>query len=155
VIKGFTRRFEPLNLLSEGEEESIHRGALYVLEKTGMRIDHEGALNLLSEVGCRVDFEANQVRFPAAIVEDSIRKCPSSYVLKARDPDNDLVIGGNTFYFMQGMGMRYMDLDTWETRPATIGSGGIFCPHMYGLSSTIPTYIRTRTSLQLGQALTQ
>jgi trimethylamine--corrinoid protein Co-methyltransferase len=29
------------------------------------------------------------------------------------------MIGGDTVYFMQGMGMRYVDLETWETRPAT------------------------------------
>ena len=51
-------------------------------------------------------------------MEECLRKCPSSYAVKARDRDRDLMIGGNTTYFMQGMGMRYLDLDTWETRPA-------------------------------------
>ena len=31
------------------------------------------------------------------------------------------MIGGDTVYFMQGMGMRHLDLETWETRPATSG----------------------------------
>jgi trimethylamine--corrinoid protein Co-methyltransferase len=29
------------------------------------------------------------------------------------------MVGGNTVCFMQGMGMRYLDVETWETRPAT------------------------------------
>jgi len=32
MLKGFTRKFSPLNLLSDEEMEAIHRGALYVLE---------------------------------------------------------------------------------------------------------------------------
>jgi trimethylamine--corrinoid protein Co-methyltransferase len=119
MIKGFTRRFKPLDLLTQEEVEAIHRGALYVLAKTGMRIEHDRALRLCADGGCRVDFEDKRVRFPSWLVEDCVRQCPSGYLLKARDPDLDLMIGGNTMYFMQGMGMRYLDLDTQETRPAT------------------------------------
>jgi trimethylamine--corrinoid protein Co-methyltransferase len=119
MIEGFTRQFSPLNLLSEEEVEAIHRGALYTLEKTGMRVEHERSLRLYADNECDVDFENRMVRIPSHLVEESIRKCPSHYVIKARDPDQDLMVGGNTFYFMQGMGMRYVDLETWETRPAT------------------------------------
>jgi trimethylamine--corrinoid protein Co-methyltransferase len=119
MIPGFTRKFDPLNLLSAEEVEEIHRGALYTLEKTGMRVDHKPTLDMLGKNGCRVDQEHNRVQFPVALVEECVRRCPSSYLLKARDPDLDLMVGGDTVYFMQGMGMRYVDLDTWETRPAT------------------------------------
>jgi trimethylamine--corrinoid protein Co-methyltransferase len=120
MINGFTRKFKPLDLLTVEEVEAIHRGALFVLEKTGMRVEHEAALQLCADGGCQVDFDERRIRFPSALVEESIRRTPSSYVLKARDPDQDLMIGGNTMYFMQGMGMRYLDLETLETRPATI-----------------------------------
>lgn len=119
MLKGFRRNCEPINLLSEDEEEAIHRGALYVLEKTGVRIEHQRALKLLADNGCQVDFDERLARIPPALVEESLRKCPSSYILKARNRDQDLMVGGNTVYFMQGMGMRYLDPDTWETRPAT------------------------------------
>ncbi len=119
MINGFTRRFKPLALMSEEEVEGIHRGALYVLNKTGMRIEHERALKLFAQHGCQVDFEERMVRIPPGLVEECIRQCPSSYVIRARDRDLDLMVGGNSLYFMQGMGMRYVDLETWETRPAT------------------------------------
>ena len=35
MLEGFTRSFEPLEILSEGELETIHRGGLYTLENTG------------------------------------------------------------------------------------------------------------------------
>jgi trimethylamine--corrinoid protein Co-methyltransferase len=119
VINGFTRKFKPLDVMTSEEVEAVHRGALYVLAKTGMRIEHEQTLQLCADHGCQVELGNRRVRMPPGLVEESIRRCPSSYVLKARDSDKDLMVGGNTVHFMQGMGMRYVDLETWETRPAT------------------------------------
>ncbi len=119
MLHGFTRRYPPLEILSHEEMEAIHRGALYVLEKTGMRIEHDRALKLLADHGCQVDMEEKRARIPAGVVEGCLRRCPGSFLLKARNRDRDLMVGGDTVYFMQGMGMRYVDLATWETRPAT------------------------------------
>ena len=84
-----------------------------------MRVEHDRALKLFADHDCQVDLDEKRVRIPPGLVEECLRKCPSSFALKARDSDLDLMVGGNTLYFMQGMGMRYLDLDTWETRPAT------------------------------------
>jgi trimethylamine--corrinoid protein Co-methyltransferase len=119
MLKGFTRRFKPLELLTSEEEEAIHRGALYVLAETGMRIDHQETLGLCADHGCSVNYDECRVRMPPGLVEACLRRCPSSYMLKARDPSLDLMVGGDTIYFMQGMGMRYLDLETWETRSST------------------------------------
>jgi trimethylamine--corrinoid protein Co-methyltransferase len=119
VIKGFSRRFKPLEFMTSEEEESIHRGALYVLERTGMRIEHERVLKMLADHGCEVDFESQRARMHPWLVEECVRKAPSNFALRARDRDKDLMVGGDTVYFMQGMGMRYVDLETWETRQAT------------------------------------
>ena len=120
MLAGFTRKFKPLKIVSEAEIESIHRGGLYVLEKTGMRIEHDRALKLFAANGCRVDFDEKRVRIPVWLAEECVRQVPSSFMVSARDGKSDLMIGGDTFYFMQGMGMRYVDLDTWETRQATL-----------------------------------
>lgn len=120
MMKGFTRKYKAFDILTEEEQEAIHRGALYVLEKTGMQIEHERALVLLADHGCQVDMDQRRARIPPGLVEDCLRRVPSSYIIRARDPDKDLMVGGNTVYFMQGMGMRYLDVETWETRPATI-----------------------------------
>jgi trimethylamine--corrinoid protein Co-methyltransferase len=119
MITGFTRKFKPLEVLTEEELEAIHRGALDVLETTGVRVEHDRALKLFAQHGCNVDFEERRVRIPAWLAEECLRKCPSHFKYRARDPRNDLMVGGNTFYFLHGMGMRYVDLDTWEQRPAT------------------------------------
>jgi trimethylamine--corrinoid protein Co-methyltransferase len=119
MINGFRRKFPPLNMMSPEEAHAIHRGALYIIENTGMRIEHEPALKLLAESGCKVDFEAQRVRIAPWLIEKCIRDAPTHFTLRARDRAKDLMVGGDAVYFMQGMGMRYVDLDTWETRPAT------------------------------------
>jgi trimethylamine--corrinoid protein Co-methyltransferase len=120
MLKGFTRAMKPLETLSPEELETIHGSALFTLESTGMRVESERALKLLAEHDCRVDFEEMRVRIPAWLAEECLRRTPSHYVVTARDGRSDIVIGGDTLYFMQGMGMRHVDIDTWETRPATL-----------------------------------
>jgi len=118
--KGFTRKYRPLEILSDQEIESIHRATLHVLESTGVRFESKRALKFFEEAGCRVDHEEMRVRFPPSLVEECLRNCPSSVTIKARDPRNTLRLGGNTLYFFQSPGMRAVDLDTWEPRPATL-----------------------------------
>jgi trimethylamine--corrinoid protein Co-methyltransferase len=120
MLDGFTRTMSPLRVLSPEEIETVHRGALSVLETTGIRLESERALSLMAEGGCRVDMEERMARIPAWLVEECLERTPSSYLVTARDRRNDLMVGGDTLYFMQGMGMRHVDLDTWETRPATL-----------------------------------
>ncbi|MFC1908083.1 trimethylamine methyltransferase family protein [Chloroflexota bacterium] len=120
MLKGFTRKFKPLEILSKEEVEAIHRGTLDVLETAGVRIEHDRALELFAGHGCKVDFGKKRVRIPGSLVEDCLRKCPSSFALKARNPKNDLRIGGNNLYFEQNAGMSYVNLDTWEPRPGTL-----------------------------------
>jgi trimethylamine--corrinoid protein Co-methyltransferase len=119
MLNGFTRRYPPLEMLTPEQEESIHRGALFVLETTGMRIRHPKGLEMLAEAGCRVDLDSEHVWIPSWLAEECLRKVPSHFRLRARDPRQDVMVGGDTFYFMQGMGMKYVDLETWETRAAT------------------------------------
>ena len=119
ALKGFTRNFRPLEILSEEEIEAIHKGTLEVLWVTGVRVEHEKALKLFENNGCKVDHDEMMVRIPPALVEECLRKAPSSFHVKARDSKNDLVLGGNTLYFGAAMGMETVDIDTWEPRVPT------------------------------------
>jgi trimethylamine--corrinoid protein Co-methyltransferase len=114
--RGFVRSFEPLQVLSEQQVEAIHKSALDVLAVTGVRFEHEQALKLLADHGAKVDFREKRVRIPPGLVEECLRRCPSSFRIKARDPKNDLLIGGNTLYFGTFPGMQSLDLATWERR---------------------------------------
>ncbi len=43
-MKGFTRNFKPLEILTEEQVEAIHHGALDVLESTGVGVEHDREL---------------------------------------------------------------------------------------------------------------
>jgi trimethylamine--corrinoid protein Co-methyltransferase len=92
---------------------------LDVLRETGVTFESDKALKLFEQNDCIVDYEQRRVRFPPGLVEDCIRRCPSTFRLRARDRDNDLVIGGNSLYFGLAPGKDIVDLDTWEARVAT------------------------------------
>ena len=117
---GYLRRFKPTQVLTESELEAVHQAALAILATCGANVRHEKALGLLKEAGCLVDFETQMARIPPALAEECLRLAPSSYLIRARDSKNDVHIGGSRVHFMQGMGMRYVDPDTWELRPATL-----------------------------------
>ena len=116
AMTGFRRFFPPLEILTPEQLEEIHQGTLAVLERTGIQITHKRALKLLKENGCRIDSARNRVRFPPGLVEACLRRAPSCFTVKARDPKKDLMIGGNTTYFGSAPGTKTIDLDTWEPR---------------------------------------
>ena len=119
MLKGFTRKFKPLEILTEEQVRAIHKAVLAVLRETGVRFESKKALRIFEENGCTVDHDQMRVRFPEALVEECIRKCPSSFRVKARNSKNDLIFGGDTVYFMNAPGMQTVDLDTWEPRDPT------------------------------------
>lgn len=120
MLNGYLRQFRPIEVLSAAQVEAMHQAAVEILERAGANVRHEGALTMLGERGCRVDFETQTARIPTGLVEQCLESCPSSYSIRARDPANDVRVGGCRVHFMQGMGMRYVDPDTWELRPATL-----------------------------------
>jgi trimethylamine--corrinoid protein Co-methyltransferase len=116
AARGLVRNFKPLNILTEEQVEEVHRGALDILEVTGVLVESEQALKIYEKGGCIVDHKDRRVRFPPGLVVQSIRQCPTSFHMKALDPKNDLIVGGNITYISLFPGMRAVDLDTWETR---------------------------------------
>jgi len=118
-LKGFTRKFKALELLTEEQLTALHKASLDVLETTGVRVEHQRALKLYEQNGCKVDYSNNRVRIPPSLVEESLRLAPSSYRVKARDPKNDLIMGGDTVYFQPFPGTDAIDHETWETHRPT------------------------------------
>lgn len=117
--KGFKRNLQPLELLTAEQIQEMHQATLDVLWETGVRIESEWALKFLKQHGCRVDMDRMQVRFPAELVEECIRRAPAGYTVKAPDPANDLVIGSETLYYSHSSGMETIDLDSFEPRQPT------------------------------------
>ena len=120
MLQGIRRKFRPLDILTDGEVEAIHSATLHVLEHTGIQFESRRAREFLEQEGCQVDFDARRVRFPPALVEECLRRCPSSFRVRARHSDSDFRIGGTTLHFEASVGFRKLNLDTWEPETATL-----------------------------------
>ncbi len=80
--------------------EELHSAALETLERVGVEIHSEEALEVARRAGASV--EGSRVKFPAALVEKSIRSAPSRVVLCARHGARTMMLEGTRFYFGPG-----------------------------------------------------
>jgi trimethylamine--corrinoid protein Co-methyltransferase len=133
AANGFVRNFKPLGILTEGQIDAIHRGALEVLEKTGIQFESTKALQILEKGGCKVDYDAHRARMAPELVVQSLRQCPHTFTMRASNPKNSITIGGDSIYFALFSGMHTVDLDTWETRIPTVEDNNNACKIADGL----------------------
>jgi len=110
--------FRPhLSLLTEEEVQRIHRESLTLLEEVGMTIHSKDALDLLAQAGCSVDQSRQRARFPASLVEDSLRRTPHAITLYTRDGRPALQLEGDRVYFNPGSAATHLlDRKTGERR---------------------------------------
>lgn len=102
---------EHYKLLTESQIEEIHGATLAVLESTGVVFRYQPALDVLSKAGAKI--EGERVCFPRTMVEEQIKKAPSSFTLYARNSKNNVLIGGENLIFIPGYGAPYIsDLDS-------------------------------------------
>ena len=118
--RGFKRKFEPIKILTDSQVEHIHTASLGVLEEIGFKYESKKALKLLEEHGCIVDHDTMIAKIPPSVVEWAIEKTPSSFMVKARDPEKSVRFGGNTVYFFNSAGARYVDIDTGKVTMPTM-----------------------------------
>ncbi|MCA3555689.1 trimethylamine methyltransferase family protein [Aestuariivirga sp.] len=91
------RLFPAMEIVSADELESIHRASLKVLSEIGMDFTLPQARDMLRKAGAKV--EGERVRFDPAMIEELISTVPSEFTFHARNPDNDLRIGGANIAF--------------------------------------------------------
>lgn len=95
---------------SQKQVEDIHAATIQVLETVGVDFSYAPALEVLTRAGCRVDGE--RVYFPPKLVEAQVAKAPSEFTLHARNPEKNVVIGGENIAFIPCYGPPFVtDLD--------------------------------------------
>jgi len=94
-VRGFKNTLRPISILPPEAEEQIHRASLTMLRDTGVVFEEPRALDLFRKAGVRVDEAQQRVYLPPEFVEEEIRKAPSQFTVHARDPRNDVMIGGD------------------------------------------------------------
>jgi glycine betaine---corrinoid protein Co-methyltransferase len=95
-----------LDVLSTEQVEAIHEHSMKILEEVGLDFLYEPALEVFKANGQRV--EGDRVYFDREFIEEQIKKAPSQFTLHARNPENDLVCGGDNIIFMPGYGVSFI-----------------------------------------------
>lgn len=109
-------------ILSDSDMDQIHDASLQVMERVGLDIFYPPALEILSKAGAKVD--GNRVSFPKNLVEAQIKKAPEQFCLHARNPENNVIVGGDHALFLPAncppfvtdldKGRRYGTLEDYE-----------------------------------------
>ena len=104
---------QPLNKLPVydlvGEEalELVHQTSLRILSEIGIAFYDEESLQILREHGAEVKEDA-QVHFDPALIEEYVTKAPKKFTQLARNPDNNVIIGGKHVCFSPVYGPPYV-----------------------------------------------
>jgi len=110
-----------LKFLSQAEIEEIHQRALDILQQIGCYFEGQEALKIFKKHGAIVDHSTGIVKLPRNLVEESLKLCPSSILLAARDPGRDIHAEGDRVYFGPGtLPVKVRDLETGQIRAGTL-----------------------------------
>ncbi|WP_424977535.1 trimethylamine methyltransferase family protein [Leisingera sp. S232] len=109
-----------LKLLSQTDMEKIHQAALTALEEIGLADAPPSGIDYLTAAGCTLG-DDGRIRFPRALVEDTIAKANRSVTLFSRDGKNDLQLsGGRVHYGTAGAAVSVVDVNGREYRDSTV-----------------------------------
>ena len=112
IIPFIERKIPYYELLDEAGLELIERNADAVLEQIGVDFkDFPQALDLFSAAGA--DVQGDRVRFPPGMCRSIIQNsAPAEYVQHARNPERNVIIGGNRTVLAPAYGSPFVrDLD--------------------------------------------
>ena len=84
-------------ILSEDALAVLDKGWKRLVSEIGIEFASPWAQELLAAAGQQVD--GNRVRFDPDWVLEQVRKAPSEFTVHARNPENDVVIGGRNMVF--------------------------------------------------------
>ncbi len=99
-----------LDFLSDVQLEQLHEASLAILSRTGVIFSSDSAISHFRRAGSRI--EGKRVYIERDLVVECLATAPKQYTLHARNPINDVTIGGDTCAVMPGGGPAFVrDLD--------------------------------------------
>ncbi len=138
-----TRTMQPFEIVGEEGLATIEAAADTILEEVGVEIrDYPEALPIFAAGGAHV--EGTRVRFPRGMCREIVqRSAPTTYIQHARNPANNVIIGGKHTVFAPNYGSPFVhDLDRGR-RYATLADFQNFVklaymsPHLHHSGGTV------------------
>ena len=138
-----TRQLRPYELVSDEGLEIVEHNADTILEEVGIEVrDHQLAIDLFRGAGA--DVQGTRVRFPRGLCRSLVQAtAPEVYTQHARNPANNVQIGGDATVFAPNYGSPFVfDLDRGR-RYATLADFENFVklaylsPHLHHSGGTV------------------
>jgi trimethylamine--corrinoid protein Co-methyltransferase len=107
-------------MLDAGSVETLHQASMHILENTGIKFMDEEALELWAGAGARVDTSSMMVRLDHDLLMELVGRAPASFTWRARNPERDMPVGGNTVTFAPNGGMAYVSSLDSGRHPGTL-----------------------------------
>jgi trimethylamine--corrinoid protein Co-methyltransferase len=88
-----TQPVPALDRLDEDGVTAVHEASMRIVEDLGIQLQHERARELVVDCGGTVD-DDGVATIPREVVETCVDRAPAQFTLHARNPDNDVAVGG-------------------------------------------------------------
>ena len=110
-------RFQPL---SQSDVDRVHHAALDALETIGLANALPSQVELFTQAGCSMS-EDGRLKFPRALVEDTVASAARTIVLHGQEERYDLDLSGERVYFgTAGAAVHLVDIEKRAYRDSTI-----------------------------------
>lgn len=117
--------YDRLQELTNEQMTSIHDASMDILKHTGIGFKDEDALSIFKQHGYRID--GKTVFFDEKDVRKALETAPRRFVVRARNQEKNLAIGGEDYIFAPGYGAPFVVDRKGEQREATISDYDTFC----------------------------
>ncbi len=106
--------------LTEMQMRRIHEAALDALEQIGLADAPPSGIAYMTGAGAILGSDG-RLRFPRALIEDTIARAGRTITLHGRDPRHDLTLSGNRVHYgTAGAAVHLVDVTTGEYRDSTV-----------------------------------
>jgi trimethylamine--corrinoid protein Co-methyltransferase len=131
-------QFRPeLKVLTDEQIYSINQAALEILWNTGVLVKAPAARVLLRQAGAVVDDLSMRCRIPGYVVEEALKRAPSSFTVYARNPKYDVHVSTRALHYEPMIGrLNCYDYITGTTHRTTVEDVG----HLVKISDALPNY---------------
>src|SRR6056297_2443066 len=109
-----------LNVLTPAQIEKIHATALDALEQIGLADAPQSGIDYMTAAGAALG-EDGRLRFPRALVEDTLARANRGITLHGRDPAHDLHLSGTRVHYgTAGAAVHMVDVEGQHYRESTL-----------------------------------
>ena len=89
----------PMELLNSDHLDQLHKTSLRILSEAGIRVMSDKVLDIFEAAGAIIDRDEMLIRIDESIVDAALATVPSKFTLTSRNPEKQIILGGNNMNF--------------------------------------------------------